>query len=200
MKSRLGAALIAGVAFAGVASPAYAHGGEGALTPLSMGLGAAGLMAMILAALISSRGNRRTGMVVFVTGVVLISAAGADIASDIQKLNPPAVEVRLVRPVDGSVVQSPVEFKVEVIGGTLLPLDKTQGSSTEGHLHVIIDGRTVDMPVTGEFAVQMPPGTHQVEVEFTGVDHQSYAPPIVSRARVRVAAPGENLATDTAAR
>lgn len=115
-------------------------------------------MAMILAALISSRGNRRTGMVIFVTGVVLITTAGADIASDIQKMNPPAVEVRLIRPVDGAVVQSPVEFEVEVVGGTLLPLDQTEGSSTEGHLHVIIDGRTVDMPVTTKFSVQMPPG------------------------------------------
>ncbi|RIK09582.1 MAG: hypothetical protein DCC49_06035 [Acidobacteria bacterium] len=200
MKNRLAAASIAGIAIAGVASPAYAHGGEGALTPLSMGLGAAGLMAMILAALISSRGNRRTGVVVFVIGVVLITSAGADIASDIQKMNPPAVEVRLISPKDGAVVQSPVEFEVQVLGGTLLPLDQTQGSSTEGHLHVIIDGRTVDMPVTEKFTVQMPPGNHQVEVEFTGVDHQSYSPPILSRVRVRVAAPDEKLITDTAAK
>lgn len=200
MRRRIGAAVVGGVLFASISAPAYAHGGEGALTPLSLGLGAAGLMAMILAALVSSRGNRKFGMVIFVIGVVLMTTAGADIASDIQKMNPPAVEVRLIRPVDGAIVHSPVEFEVELVGGTLLPLDQTQGSATDGHLHVIIDGRTVDMPVNSKFTVQMPPGTHQVEVEFTGVDHQSFLPPIVSRVQVRVAAPGEQLTTDTAAK
>lgn len=197
MKGRLATAVLAGITLAALASPAYAHGGEGALTPLSMGLGAAGLMSMILAALISTRGHRRTGVAVFTLGVVLMATAGADVASDYQKSQPPPVEVRLVKPVDGASVQSPVEFEVAVIGGTLLPLNQTEGSSTDGHLHVIVDGRTVDMPVTDRFAVQMPPGNHQVEIEFTGVDHQSYSPPILSRARIRVLAPGEQVITET---
>lgn len=176
---------------------AYAHGGSGPVSPLSLGLGIGGLLTLILAALLASRGNRRIGVVIFSTGVVLISLAGADIVTDSTRARPPDVQVEIVRPADGSTVSSPVEFEVRVIGGNLIPLGQTEGTATDGHLHVIANGRPIDMPVTEKFAVNLPPGKYSIGIEFTGPDHQSYDPPIFQRILIQVVASSDLSATGT---
>ena len=67
-------------------------------------------------------------------------------------------------------------LEVSLTGGTLVARTTGPLSSTEGHLHVTVDGLTLTMsddlvrPLTG-----LVPGDHSVEVEFVAVDHGPFA-------------------------
>lgn len=170
------------------ATPAYAHGGRpgSATSPLSVGLGIAGLVALVLGGVISSRGKRRTGLSVFVAGVMLMAMAGADIATDTAPPMPSTARVEIIEPANGSSVTSPVAFRVALVDASLIGITETEGPPGSGHLHAFVDGKVVDMLTTTEFTIPIKAGKHIVQIEFTGADHMSFEPAVQALVEVEV--------------
>ena len=71
---------------------------------------------------------------------------------------------------------------VNLIGGTVVPAAQTtvKGTvpTTEGHIHVSLDGRLVNMAYSTTQVLppeQLTPGQHTVTAEFVAVDHVPFA-------------------------
>lgn len=87
--------------------------------------------------------------------------------------------LRIVAPEDGATVPAsePVTVEVELTGGTLSVETESEDPNL-GHYHVFVDGDLVAMPVSDVVEVELEPGEHEIEVEFTQADHTSYDPPV----------------------
>jgi hypothetical protein len=104
------------------------------------------------------------------------SGGGDAMASD--------VEISISSPADGADVPAnqPLTVEVEISNGSLTQATSSDDPS-EGHLHIYVDGRVIAMPTaeTAEIpAADLPPGEHEIMVEFTQANHESFAPPVVT--------------------
>ena len=95
------------------------------------------------------------------------------------------IEMSLISPQAGERVpaRKPVQLEVELQGAAMA--GEEQDGETPGHLHVYVNGKTVDMPTTLTPEVKLPPGKHEVAVEFVDVSHVSFDPPIRSQVQLR---------------
>jgi hypothetical protein len=83
--------------------------------------------------------------------------------------------VQITAPAPNQVVGPETTLTVNLIDGKVV--DRTTGPLTpdEGHIHVLLDGKLVNMaydtsqPLTG-----LTPGNHTVTVEFVAVDHAPF--------------------------
>lgn len=186
--TKIGGVFAAVIASLALGQIAEAHFGTSSYTsPLAIVLGVAGLVALIAGGIVSSKGMRRTGLAVFIAGVLVLSLAGADFAFDsgMSQIASPT-QVEIVSPKSGTTVATPVEFEIKLTDGTLVPLTQTVGTPTEGHLHIYVDSQLVDMAVSDRPTLDIPDGKHIVQVEFTGADHKSFNPPITSTSEFTV--------------
>lgn len=103
-----------------------------------------------------------------VTGAFTLAAPGDDHRD---------VSIEIASPEQGATVPAgePVAFEI-ALDGTMLASESMSGDG--GHLHVYVDGSTVDMPSTLDFEIELEAGEHEVEVEYVGPDHQTLDPPV----------------------
>jgi hypothetical protein len=96
------------------------------------------------------------------------------------------VELSLISPQSGETVDAgePVQLQVQLQGGAMA--GQESDGEVPGHLHVFVDGKTVDMPTSLTPEVKLPPGKHELAVEFVDSSHLSFSPPI--RAQVQLKA------------
>mgnify|MGYP000147275496 CR=1 FL=1 len=93
------------------------------------------------------------------------------------------VTVSITSPVDGSTVPADEDLmiEVEIVNGSLVS-GTTSTDPSEGHIHIYVDGRVVAMPSSLSETIvparSLPPGEHEVIVEFTQANHTSFAPPV----------------------
>lgn len=142
---------------------------------------------------LASRKKRRPGLVLFVAGIVGLTLAGADFYVDQAPVSSPAV-VRIVEPTWGAKVPQRFDVAVQLDNGVLVPMDRTSGSPEEGHLHLFANGRAVGMYSETRFPVELAPGRYVLQVEFTGVDHLSFSPPVADTVEVEVVQANQNSA------
>lgn len=142
---------------------------------------------------LASRKKRRPGLVLFVAGIVGLTLAGADFYVDQAPVSSPAV-VRIVEPTWGAKVPQRFDVAVQLDNGVLVPMDRTSGSPEEGHLHLFANGRAVGMYSEARFPVELAPGRYVLQVEFTGVDHLSFSPPVADTVEVEVVQANQNSA------
>ncbi len=86
--------------------------------------------------------------------------------------------IRILEPVDGAVVKSPVTVRVEVLNFTLQPPGAAKKAAT-GHIHYWVDNETNAMiygptPNT-RVRLLMAPGHHKIRAELVYDDHTSLA-------------------------
>lgn len=122
--------------------------------------------------------------VILIVGAVAVGAGAFAFRSD--GAAGTGVELSLISPHSGETVDAgePVQLQVELQGGAMA--GQESDGEVPGHLHVFVDGETVDMPTSLTPVVKLPPGKHELAVEFVDSSHVSFSPPI--RAQVQLKA------------
>lgn len=110
-----------------------------------------------------------------VTGAFTVARTSADEHQD--------ASVTIESPADGATVAANEPVPVEVtLEGAELASETTDESG--GHLHVLVDGETLEMIPTLDVEVELEPGDHEVTVEYVGADHQPLDPPVADSVTV----------------
>jgi hypothetical protein len=80
------------------------------------------------------------------------------------------------------------ELRLELDGGKIVSQTTTRVRGDEGHLHLHVDGKLVDMNYgLRQRLPALPPGQHVVQVEFVAADHAPFEPRILTQAAFEVA-------------
>jgi hypothetical protein len=82
--------------------------------------------------------------------------------------------IQITAPAPNQVVGAETPLTVNLIGGKVV--DRTTGlTPDEGHIHVLLDGKLVNMAYeTTQQLTGLTPGNHTVTVEFVAVDHAPF--------------------------
>ena len=119
--------------------------------------------------------------------VVAIGLAVGAFAVDTGGGSSPAT-ISIVEPQDGDTVPAREELilSVEIEDGELTT-DTEATDPSLGHLHIYVDGQLVSMPSTEQPPIpadRLPPGEHEITVEFTQANHEQFEPRILDEITV----------------
>lgn len=169
-----------------LAPPAGAHEVDSQRTSVwAVVIAAMGVLTAISGILLSFKGHRRPGLGIFVAGIVLLSVATTGFSFDSGPVSSPA-EVEIVEPEWGATLTSPITVRIVLRNATIVPLDRTSGPPTEGHLHLYVNGRAIGMFADTAEVIELAPGRYVLQVEFTGADHHSFSPPVADVVEMEV--------------
>jgi hypothetical protein len=95
----------------------------------------------------------------------------------------------ITTPRNGQTVrQDRPELRLELDGGKIISQTTTRVRGDEGHIHLLVDGKLVDMNYgLRQRLPALPPGQHVVHVEFVAADHAPFEPRILTQAAFEVA-------------
>ena len=95
----------------------------------------------------------------------------------------------IVSPRQGQTVsQDRPEVRLGLDGGKIVNQTTTRVQGDEGHIHLHVDGKLVDMNYgLRQRLPQLPPGQHVVQVEFVAADHAPFDPRVLTQAAFQVA-------------
>ena len=95
----------------------------------------------------------------------------------------------ITRPKNGQTVrQQRPELHLELDGGKIVSQTTTRVQGDEGHIHLHVDGKLIDMNYgLRQRLPQLPPGQHVVQVEFVAADHAPFDPRVLTQAAFKVA-------------
>jgi hypothetical protein len=110
------------------------------------------------------------------------TAAAADRPSSPAKLT-------IETPRQGQTVdQERAQLILALDGGKIVNQTTTRIQGDEGHIHLHVDGKLVDMNYgLRQRLPQLPPGQHVVQVEFVAADHAPFDPRVLTQAAFKVA-------------
>jgi hypothetical protein len=116
------------------------------------------------------------------------SAAPATTVVAADRPSSPA-KLTITTPRNGQTVrQDRPEARLELDGGKIVSQTTTRIQGDEGHLHLHVDGKLVDMNYDlRQRLPALPPGQHVVQVEFVAADHAPFEPRILTQAAFEVA-------------
>ena len=169
-------------------SPAYAHVGHCSNAEAASTIGVSGLVAVLLfrpwrkVSTMTAKITRLALPAVLAFAVTLTGCGGSSSSSS-GKVHPGSpVRVQITQPTSNEVTGRDVTLVVNLIGGKVLPLQQSTGAvnPTEGHIHVSLDGRLVNMAYTTTQQLDpnlLTPGQHTVTAEFVAVDHLPFKNP-----------------------
>ena len=160
-----------------IPSPAQAHAvGPGAGVELELVL--VGAAAVVLGAImLRAKGASRTpAWVVMGVGVALVGVGV--VLPQLNDSTPPAdISLAIESPKEGATVPSGKDVTVHVhISGATVATSPTD--TGKGHLHLYVDDELQDMPYSTEPQVSLPPGEHEIRIEYVDPDHVAYDPPV----------------------
>lgn len=97
--------------------------------------------------------------------------------------------VSIVTPTPGRVITgSDVAVKVMLTGGRIVPQISTDLKPDEGHVHLKLDGRTVNVQAgLDETLKDVARGMHILETEFVAADHGPFNPRVLATVTFTVA-------------
>ena len=95
----------------------------------------------------------------------------------------------MTTPKNGQTVrQDRPELRLELDGGKIVSQTTTRVQGDEGHIHLHVDGKLVDMNYgLRQRLPALPPGQHVVQVEFVAADHVPFEPRVLTQAAFQVA-------------
>lgn len=97
--------------------------------------------------------------------------------------------VAILSPTAGQTVSTQgVTVKVTLRGARLVRQATTTLRPDEGHMHLLVDGRTITL--TGGLEVPtgpLTPGPHLIEIEFSANDHGPFNPRVIAQVTVTAA-------------
>ena len=87
-----------------------------------------------------------------------------------------------------TVDQDRAQLILALDGGKIVNQTTTRIQGDEGHIHLHVDGKLVDMNYgLRQRLPALPPGQHVVQVEFVAADHAPFEPRILTQAAFEVA-------------
>jgi len=133
-------------------------------------------------------------------GLILLSAAGSGFAIAGETPSPPGAAVYFINLEDGDIVSSPVTIVFGLRGMGIAPAG-TEAENT-GHHHILVDRPPLGQGPDGadefdanlpadehhvhygkgqtEAVIELPPGTHTLQMVLGDKDHIPHNPPVVS--------------------
>lgn len=114
-----------------------------------------------------------------VAALMLIAAVLAVVRHNVRRANlagrlrSPAA-VRVIEPSAGAVTGEVVHARFAVTGARVTQPSRTRIVSDEGHLHLTLDGRALDMQYTSDAELRVRKGPHVLNVEFVSSDHRPF--------------------------
>lgn len=83
--------------------------------------------------------------------------------------------IAIVSPTANEVTGPNVAMQVRVDGGTVVQRTTGKLTPTEGHIHVLLDGKLIVMAYgTTQELKDLAPGAHNLQAEFVAVDHAPF--------------------------
>jgi hypothetical protein len=146
--------------------------------PRSRRVRAAVLLAVAAFALAACSGGEDGGT----TGTPATTTAAAARPNSQAKLT-------IMTPRNGQTVrQERPEVRLGLDGGRIVSQTTTRVQGDEGHIHLHVDGKLVDMNYgLRQRLPKLPPGQHVVQVEFVAADHAPFDPRVLTQAAFQVA-------------
>jgi hypothetical protein len=87
-----------------------------------------------------------------------------------------------------TVEQDRAQLILALDGGKIINQTTTRIQGDEGHIHLHVDGKLVDMNYgLRQRLPPLPPGQHVVQVEFVAADHAPFDPRVLTQAAFQVA-------------
>ena len=114
--------------------------------------------------------------------------AAATTAATAPRPSSPA-KLTIMTPRNGQTVrQDRPEVRLELVGGKIVSQTTNRIQGDEGHIHLLVDGKLVNMNYgLRQRLPQLPPGQHVVQVEFVAADHAPFDPRVLTQAAFQVA-------------
>lgn len=98
-----------------------------------------------------------------------------------------AATVSLLEPATGAVITGDaLRVRVQLTGGRIILETKTDLRPDEGHIHVLVDGKTVSMGYGLEQEVPVTKGPHLIQAEYVAADHLPFNPRVLVAATIVV--------------
>lgn len=89
----------------------------------------------------------------------------------------------IIEPAPGTVVDgTKLQVRLKLTGGRIVPQTTTDITPSEGHIHLMVDGKVVSMTYGLEQEVEIAKGRHLLEAEFVAADHFPFNPRVLSSA------------------
>jgi hypothetical protein len=97
-------------------------------------------------------------------------------------------KLTIATPRNGQTVhQARSEVRLELVGAKIVNQTTTRIQGDEGHIHLIVDGKLVNMNYgLRQRLPQLPPGQHVLQVEFVAADHAPFEPRVLTQAAFQV--------------
>jgi hypothetical protein len=147
----------------------------------------------------SHRQRRRVGVAALaaVAALGLVGCSGGDgggsaptatTAAAAPRPSSPA-RLTIVSPRNGQTVHGgQPELLLNLAGGKIVKQTTTHIRGDEGHIHLLVDGKLVDMNYSlSERLPRLTPGQHVIQVEFVAADHVPFEPRILTQSAFQVA-------------
>lgn len=155
--------------------PAFAHSAASGGPNTEILLLGGGMIVLAAVLFFQKTASRQASLVLAVLGVAAVTGAFA-LAEEPDAAAHHDVTIAIAGPADGATVPAgAVPVEIELTGAELAG---ESSSEDAGHLHVYLDGEVVDMPSALDVEVDVPPGEHELEVEFVDADHAALDPPV----------------------
>jgi hypothetical protein len=141
------------------------------------------------------RARARTAVLLAVAALALAACSGgnggsAEPAATTSAARPSSpARLTIESPRNGQTVrQRRPEVRLKLVGAKIVSQTTTRIQGDEGHVHLLVDGKLVNMNYgLSERLPQLPPGQHVLQVEFVAADHAPFEPRVLTQAAFQVA-------------
>ena len=138
--------------------------------------GAAALLAVAVLGLAACSGGDGGG-----------SAAPATTAAPAAPRPSSPAKLTIMSPRNGQTVKEGSELRLALDGAKIVNRTTTRIQGDEGHLHLLVDGKLVNMNYgLRQRLPQLTPGQHVLQVEFVAADHAPFEPRVLTQAAFQV--------------
>jgi len=100
-----------------------------------------------------------------------------------------AARLQVLSPQPGEVFRGNpalVPVRLRLTGGRIVLVTSTKLNSTDGHVHLFLDGTLVAMSYQLSQDLQVTPGDHMISAEFVALDHGPFNPDVRASVSFRV--------------
>jgi hypothetical protein len=143
------------------------------------------------------RTGRARSAVLFAVAALALAACSGDNGGSAEPAATTAVAARpsspakltIETPRNGQTLrQDRPEVRLKLVGAKIVSQTTTRIQGDEGHVHLLVDGKLVNMNYgLSERLPQLTPGQHVLQVEFVAADHAPFEPRILTQAAFQVA-------------
>ena len=137
----------------------------------------------------------RAAVLLAVAALALAACSGGDggsaqpVATTVAAARPSSpAKLTIETPRNGQTVhQDRPEVRLNLVGAKIVSQTTTHIQGDEGHIHLIVDGKLVNMNYgLSQRLPQLTPGQHVLQVEFVAADHAPFEPRVLTQAAFQV--------------